>query len=377
MLRIYAWKFYKFKKDYYIQYTHWIYLSEICKLFKKIQIIAPTEYVESKEKLDNLIKVNFNNISYFELSNITSFQSGYKNIFNLFILCMKLKKADNLYLRYPFPLTWLVRLFHRNRIIYHFVGNPIEVLIKSKKIKDKLKLLLYTPDILFTLLSTFGSRVVVNGNQLALLMKKLFIDSKPLISSTLTRHEIDQIYYEKKITKKINLLYVGYLRETKNIDVLLETVKILENKLKKISITFNIVGTGDSFSKLYSLSREILNSEILFHGHIDDRSKLLRIYEENDIYLFASSSEGSPRSVIEAMAKSCIVVSSKVGSLPYTFKDGKDIIFVKKNCPKAYAEKIEQIIMGGIDFNSIGKNANKKIKKMTISSFINKVFYEA
>ena len=377
MLRIYAWKFYKFNNDYYIQYTHWVYLSEICQLFKKIEIIAPIEYVQSKHKLDGLIMVNFENISFVEIANINSFQSGYKNILKLFLLCIKLDKVDKLYLRYPFPLTWLVRLFHRNKIIYHFVGNPLDVLNKSKRIKDKLNLLLYIPDLFFTVLSTIRTRVFANGNQLALLLNKLHVKANPIISSTLKEHEIDEVYQKKTFKKSINLLYVGYLRETKNVDVLIESVKIIENQLKEFNIIFNIVGTGILSRELHNSSRETLNSKFIFHGHIDDRSKLLSIYKENDIYLFASSSEGSPRSVLEAMAKSCIVVSSKVGSLPFTFKDRKDIVFVEEICPNYFAEKVEQIIRGEIDFNSIGQNANRKVKKMTIKAFIKNLFNDS
>ena len=85
-------------------------------------------------------------------------------------------------------------------------------------------------------------------------------------------------------------------------------IKVLENlkELNNIDIDFEIFGGF----KIYKKSSPNLN--IYNHGFIDDREKLKKLYQKNDVYLFLSNQDNSPNTVAESL--SC-------GTPILTFKD--------------------------------------------------------
>ena len=80
------------------------------------------------------------------------------------------------------------------------------------------------------------------------------------------------------------------------------------------------------------LENKIYN--VTFLGHVDNRIQLNEILRNNDIFCFASLSEGSPRVILEAMANVINIVSTAVGSLPTIFENEKDILFADFNDEK-------------------------------------------
>ncbi|MEQ4988959.1 glycosyltransferase family 4 protein [Proteus sp. fly-1089] len=102
---------------------------------------------------------------------------------------------------------------------------------------------------------------------------------------------------EKKINlfnekKTINLVYVGNLDKRKNVNALLKSFNMLDGNFK-----LRIIGSGpeeEILRKKYSF-----NSKIIFEGysnHVDD------ILSESDIFISASTFEGLPMAVLEALS---------------------------------------------------------------------------
>jgi glycosyltransferase involved in cell wall biosynthesis len=104
--------------------------------------------------------------------------------------------------------------------------------------------------------------------------------------------------------------YVGRLTEIKNLPLLLETAALFgENSLVK----FVIVGNGHLRSELESLTASLgLNTEVSFLG---SRSDIAELYSAFDIVALTSRNEGTPLSLIEAMAAGKPVISTGVGGV--------------------------------------------------------------
>ena len=62
---------------------------------------------------------------------------------------------------------------------------------------------------------------------------------------------------------------------------------------------------------LYSLT-----SIVSLEGYIPYGERLLGIYQENDVLILPSYSEGLPQVILEAMASGCVVAATKVGGIP-------------------------------------------------------------
>ena len=104
--------------------------------------------------------------------------------------------------------------------------------------------------------------------------------------------------------------FVGRLTEIKNLDLLLETAALCNKD--GVPIHFVVVGDGHLRESLERRSAELNLSNISFAGN---RKEIGPILSELDLFVLTSRNEGTPLSMIEAMAASVPVVSTAVGGV--------------------------------------------------------------
>jgi glycosyltransferase involved in cell wall biosynthesis len=117
------------------------------------------------------------------------------------------------------------------------------------------------------------------------------------------------------------LLYVGNAYPHKNLDFLLNTFNHLRKERPELYLV--LVGKNDFFySKIKELARRLnlwqpnnSNNSVIFPGYVPD-AQLEVLYQEARLYIFPSLYEGFGLPPLEAMAKSCPVLSSDRSSLP-------------------------------------------------------------
>lgn len=110
--------------------------------------------------------------------------------------------------------------------------------------------------------------------------------------------------YTPEIRKvKYNLLSVSRLEHPKRIDLMIDSVKEIEN------VTLNIIGIGKHEQELKRKVEEEKIRNVIFIGEIEGFNK----YYEYDIFILISESEGLPMSAIEAMGNGLPIVISNVG----------------------------------------------------------------
>ncbi len=83
-----------------------------------------------------------------------------------------------------------------------------------------------------------------------------------------------------------------------------------------------------------------------------------------DIFCLPSRWEGSPIVVFEAISSLVPVVATKVGSLPFYFKDRKEIMFARIEDPEDLANKIGQLGRDKVLYETIVKNMRRFIHKI-------------
>ena len=93
---------------------------------------------------------------------------------------------------------------------------------------------------------------------------------------------------------------------------------------------------------------------------IDDVSKLLA---EAAFVVHTADSEGSPNSVIEAMACGRAVVATDVGDVPFLVDDGKTGFVVPRNDLSALVERMEQLMVNPDLCRSMGTAAREKVER--------------
>lgn len=115
------------------------------------------------------------------------------------------------------------------------------------------------------------------------------------------------------------ILYAGQLVPRKRVDVLVHAVSLLPPALKQ-KITLEIIGEGPHRGQLEALARRLI-APVSFRPRMPHDELLARM-GDCAIYAQASSLEGHPKTVLEAMAAGCPVVVADSPGLAGVVNDG-------------------------------------------------------
>ena len=112
---------------------------------------------------------------------------------------------------------------------------------------------------------------------------------------------------------------VGRLVPIKNIPLLLEAAALARQQDPDIRVV--LVGDGELRDELEARSEALgLAGAVVFAGW---RRDLASVYADLDAVVISSHNEGTPASLIEAMATGCPVIATRVGGVPDLIADGE------------------------------------------------------
>ncbi|ADT85073.1 glycosyltransferase family 4 protein [Thermococcus barophilus] len=155
----------------------------------------------------------------------------------------------------------------------------------------------------------------------------------------------------------IKILYVGRLIRRKGVEWLIKAIKIIKNSTSK-KIKCILVGEGEDRNYFEMLVREYnLSDSVVFAGRISDK-KLAWLYENSDIFVLPSLSEGLPTTILEAMYFSLPVVATDIPGNRDHFKDVA--ILVPPKDEKALANSLLMLL----ENENLAKQLSKAGKKL-------------
>lgn len=106
---------------------------------------------------------------------------------------------------------------------------------------------------------------------------------------------------------------------------------------------FVVVGDGALRSEVEQHARSLrIADRVIFTGW---RRDLSRVYADLDVLAVSSDNEGTPLSVIEAMAAGCPVVATRVGGLRDLITDGETGRLVPPKDPEALSAAIQEFLL--------------------------------
>ncbi len=164
--------------------------------------------------------------------------------------------------------------------------------------------------------------------------------------------------------KEIILGTVGNVTWVKGYENLIEALAIIKEKYK--GIKFIIVGKIlDTQMGYYRRLKEIvssfgLDSHVHFLGVRRDIPEILSIME---IFILPSLQEGTPISILEAMAMKIPVIASRIGGIPEQVIDGETGILVDPGDASAIALSILNLLESSERRHEMGENARELIKR--------------
>ena len=132
----------------------------------------------------------------------------------------------------------------------------------------------------------------------------------------------------------------GRLTGNKNVELILEAFKMLEDRNENAMLL--IGGIGESRECLENRSKELCIKRVKFLGKIPDED-IQGIYCISDVFVVASTYEGGPLTLYEALSCGCPVVSTNVGAAPDAIENGVTGFVVDEYSSKALFDKIVDV----------------------------------
>lgn len=172
-----------------------------------------------------------------------------------------------------------------------------------------------------------------------------------------------KIRKELNISKEILLVgIVGRLTAIKNHKVFLDTVKLLKEENPNINARFLIIGDGELRNNLEIYAANLgIKDLVYFTGW---RKDLANIYADLDIVVLTSLNEGTPLSLIEAMASQKAVVATAVGGVPDLIEDKKTGLLVDSNDATQLKEAISKVLSNKELRRELGDRASECVCAM-------------
>ena len=165
------------------------------------------------------------------------------------------------------------------------------------------------------------------------------------------------INHKKPNLEKIRLLYVGRIRKEKGVFSLLKLIKKIEVKLN-----LTIVGAEKDFD------RSTLDKNINIFDVESDEKKLIEHYDNHNIFILPSFTEGHPMALLEALSRMRPVIIFK--EIHHVIENKKGI-FISNRDSKSLKGTIDHIMKNYLKIQNDMKKNKLPLKSKFISDIKN------
>jgi glycosyltransferase involved in cell wall biosynthesis len=160
----------------------------------------------------------------------------------------------------------------------------------------------------------------------------------------------------------ISLGYVGRLDKWKNVSTLIQAIYEASKYLSK-PLNLIIAGDGPERTHLESIADQ-LKVKTTFLGFVNDIPKVL---QSIDIFVLPSLSEGSPLSLIEAMAAGKPIITSKIPAIQEIIENDREGLLIDPNNEQELCNAIIYLCNDQKKREELGNMARKRAKQFDLS----------
>ncbi len=251
-------------------------------------------------------------------------------------------------------IVYTVHGFH-----FHEYGNPLRnfVYYRLEKFTGKFT------DVLITINKddykvAIEKKIIPNGK--VVYIKGVGVDTEKFDPKRIKEDKRKEILTKLSINNEIFVISsVGRLEREKHFEHLIGALGIV--KEKGLRFKFFIAGNGPLSSSLLKVAKSFgLEENLVLLGHLDQIPELLSV---SDVYVTASSREGLPVSLTEAMVMEKPVVAYNIRGVRDLVEDGVNGFLVPFGDVKGLAEKILYLMEHPEVAEEMGKKGREKIEK--------------
>jgi len=158
------------------------------------------------------------------------------------------------------------------------------------------------------------------------------------------------------------VLYIGRLLAMKGVDIFIEAIPEILNKVGKNEVLFVFAGPGDRVRYIRKVKQMNIESYCLFTGSIS-REDVIYLISIAETVVVPSFIENAPYVILESMACEVPVIATKVGGIPEIIEDGYNGLLVKPGSSTALANAVAILLDDKQLRYSLGKRAKETVKR--------------
>lgn len=184
---------------------------------------------------------------------------------------------------------------------------------------------------------------------------------------------IDTNKFKYKLHSKplFKMLYVGRLGHEKKVDIVIDAFNIIQKKYPKVVLT--IVGDGPVSKELKLLVKNLkLTKKVKFTGRLD-RNKIIKHYQNADIFITASEMEVQPLTILEAMSCGLPIVGVNKAGVGGIIQNNINGYLTKSASAKEISEKVNDILNNNTLRIKMSKNSRKIAQENSLDESIKKL----
>lgn len=160
-----------------------------------------------------------------------------------------------------------------------------------------------------------------------------------------------------RIPACVNLLFLGWLEESKGVFDLLEALRILRDQGVSFHLTLGGDGTAMPVARRF-VEQHRLTGQVTFAGWVDNEAKNA-LLGSCDIFVLPSWNEGLPNAMIEAMSAGLACVVTNVGTISDYVTDGREALIVEPHNRAELAKAMKGLILNHSLRDALGQNGHR------------------
>lgn len=183
--------------------------------------------------------------------------------------------------------------------------------------------------------------------------------------------ELDAIRYRERTCIRPNFICIRSHTELYNIPCILRAFKQVQTKLPDATLT--LVGDGAQHTALIQTANELGLKNVTFTGRVDN-NEIYTYLDKADVMLSTPRVDNMPVSLLEAMNAGLLVISTKVGGVPYMIKNGSTGLLVPNDDSTTLAERMLWAVDNNTLAIAITKQAHLAVNKYQWEGVRDKIY---
>lgn len=183
--------------------------------------------------------------------------------------------------------------------------------------------------------------------------------------------ELDATQYRERTSIQPNFICVRAHEELYNIPCILRAFEQVQQTLPEATLT--LVGDGSQHMALMQMAEKLALRNVNFTGRVDN-SDIYKHLDRADIMLSTPRIDNMPVSLLEAINAGLLVISTKVGGVPYMIKNGNTGLLVPSDDSNALAERMLWAVKNNTVAIAMTRQAHLAVSKYQWESVKNKLY---